>query len=328
MSHVATKVPLVIALDQFLRINEQMGPDQGTVAGSDEAYQGVNVPHAFFVDGDNGQANNSGLDPRAPLLTIQSAVDLCVSGRHDVVYVRTASSAYAENVTVTSKDYVSIIGWGHGDWGRPDVNPASGIALAISLSQGFHAENVFFVSDDDDAVTVDSDGWLFRNCKFMGNSDGLFLKGNADNDSYTASQGLAVDCVFWACGAAGVKMEHAEADSGVGTTDNHFVNCVFKENTGVDFLSAVGSTGGGAGIFINLVIEKCKFLDVAAGHVYFDMDQGVGADLSANTCLICNNWFADEAFVAAQCDISGQPGAMFVGNYDAAGLIDGSTFNN
>ncbi len=327
-NHVDTKVPFIAGLDQFLRIEEQGGVDSGIVGGSSDTFLGVNTPHSFFVDGDNGATNNAGTDPRSPLLTVQAAVDLCVSGRHDTVYVRTASGAYAEAVTVTSKDYVAIVGWGHGDWGRPDIHPSTGVALIVSLSQGFHAENIFFLSDDADAVQHDSDGFEYQNCRFLGSSDGLLLKGHATNDSYTASQGLVEGCMFWANGAAGVRMEHAESTSGVGTTDNKFVDCVFKENTGADFLSAVGASGGGAGIFINLIIENCKFLDVAAGHVYFDMDQGVAADLSANTCLITDCKFADEAFVAAQCDISGQPGALFVGNYDAAGLIDGATFND
>tara|TARA_Y100000310_G_scaffold345771_1_gene469637 strand:- start:2546 stop:3487 length:942 start_codon:yes stop_codon:yes gene_type:complete len=279
-------------------------------------------------DHDNASDGNTGLEKDTPLSTVQAGVDKCVSGNHDVVFVTTASTAYAENVTVTSKDYVSIVGLGLGEWGRPDIHPSSGIALAISLSQGFHSESVYYLSDDDDAVTCDSEGWLFSNCKFQGNSDGLLLKGYATDDSYSAGQGMAYQCGFESNGAAGVKIEHAETSSGIGSWGNRFIDCYFRDNTGADFLSAVGSTGGGAGIFTRLLIQGCQFLDDGASHVYMDMDQGVAGDLAANSALICGNYFADDAVIAAQCAIGSQAKVFFVGNYDAAGLINGSSFNN
>lgn len=304
----------------------------GIIFGALQRGQFVKNPGVeYYVDGDNGADSASGLSWTDALVTVQEAVDRCVSGDHDIVYVKTASSAYAENVTVTSKDYVSIIGVGPGDWGRPDIYPAAGAALVVSLSQGFYSERVFYFSDDDNAVEVDSEGWGFNDCRFMGmggNGAGLFLKGHATNDSYAGGQGLAEDCLFWACSGAGVEFQHAEQTSGIGSTDNQFRRCWFKENTGADFASSVGATGGGAGIFINLRIDECLFFDVGAGHVYMDLDQGVGADLSANSALISGCYFADEALVAAQVAVGGQSKIMVVGNYDAVGLVDGSGFNN
>jgi hypothetical protein len=66
---------------------------------------------------------------------------------------------------------------------------------------------------------------------------------------------------------------------------------------------------------------------VGAAYVYADMDQGAAGDLTANSALICNNWFADEALVAGQFDIATMANVIFTGNYDAAGLVDGSGFN-
>lgn len=300
--------------------------EQGTGAQIGER---VGVPHVFIVNKDHPNANDSnpGTDPFYPLSTVQQGVDKCVSGRHDVVLISTASSAYEENVTVTSKDYVTLMGVGHSDWGRPDIYPATGVGLTISLSQGFHAERVYFFSDDDDAVTLDSNGWMFVDCKFQGVSDGLLIKGATD-DSYGAGEGLALRCTFEACGAAGVRIEHAENPSGIGSWGNRFISCHFRDNTGADFLSAVGATGGGAGIFLAMLVKDCTFHDVGAAHVYFDMDQGVGADLTANQILVCGCYFADEAIIAAQIEFGTSAGCMFVGNYDCVGLIDGSTFND
>jgi hypothetical protein len=299
------------------------------IEGAVERGQLVENPGVeFHVDGDSGVDTRSGSSwPRA-LATIQEAVDRCVSGRHDRVYVKTAAAAYDENVVVTSKDYVSIIGVGNSAWGRPDIHPASGVGLAVSLSQGFHGERIYVFSDDVDALTIDSEGWQLQDVKCQGASDGLFLKGNADDDSYGAGQGLAINSMFEACGAAGVRMEHAEAPSGIGAWGNRFTRCGFRDNTGADFLSAVAGTGGNAGIFLALGIDGCRFYDLGAAHVYLDMDQGNGLDLAANQALITANWFADEAIIASQIAISGQPNVVFAGNYDSAGLINGAAFND
>ena len=285
----------------------------------------------YFVDKDLATASdtNDGLSWQQALLTVQAGVDKTVTGLGDHVFVKVAASAYAENVIVASKDYVSIVGvLNNSAWGRPDIHPAAGIGLVVTLSQGFLLQNVYVFSDDDDAMTIDSEGWRLENCKFQGSSDGLLLKGHPTNDSFGAGQGLARGCTFEANGAAGIRMEHADATSGIGSTDNEIVDCLFRDNTGVDLLSAVGVSGGGAGIFLRLSVRDCKFLDPGAAHVYIDMDQGVANDLTANSGMFSNNFFADDAFVAAQADISGQPNVFFVGNYDAAGLIDGSTFND
>jgi hypothetical protein len=283
----------------------------------------------YYVDGDNGADSASGLSWTDALLTVQAAVDKTVSGRHDRVYVATASGAYDENVTVTSKDYVSIIGVGLSDWGRPDISPSTGVGLVVSLSQGFYSERVFYFSADDNAVEVDSNGWGFDDCRFLASGgDGLFLKGNADDDSYGAAQGLANECMFWENSGAGVEFQYALAPSGIAPSDNEFRDCTFKGNTGPDFLSATDVSGGNSGLFLTTIIAGCRFLDVGGAHVYMDLDQGNGSDLAVNQALIIGCFFADEAITGTQIAISGQPNMMFVGNYDAVGLVDGSGFNN
>ena len=286
----------------------------------------------IWVDKDHADAsdNNDGFSPRDPLLTVQEGVDKTTSGAHDRVNVVTAATAYAENVTVTSKDYVSLLGvGGHSHWGRPDIHPAAGVGIVVSLSQAFYMSRIYAFSDDVDAMQIDSEGWGLDDNKFQGASDGLLLKGHATNDSYGAGQGRARGNTFEACGAAGVRMEHAEVTSGIGAWGNEFTHGnIFRDNVGADILSAVGASGGGAGIFLALLIDGNFFLDVGAAHVYMDMDQGAAGDLAANQALITNNRFADLVFVAAQCAIGSQPNTIFGGgNFDATGIIDGSAFN-
>lgn len=285
----------------------------------------------FYVNKDAGNASdgNGGGAWEDPLATIQEGVDRCTSGAGDRVNINVASSAYAEAVTVTSKDYVSLIGHlNESAWGRPDIWPASGSGLVVSLSQGFSAKRIYFGSDDNDAAKIDSEGWGLQDCKFQGSSDGLLLKGHATNDSYGAGQGLADRCTFEANGASGIRFEHANLTSGIGSWGNQIRRSTFRDNVGADLLSAVGASGGGAGIFLALQVHGNWFQDSGAAHVYMDMDQGVAGDLAANSGIISGNWFADDALIAAQCDISGQPKVYFIGNYDALGLVDGSAFND
>lgn len=276
----------------------------------------------------NAGAAGSGTSPEDAFGTIQGAVDRAISGDTIMVFAGT----YDETVTVDD-DYISIIGAQSGGYARPDVAPEAGVALIVN-GQGFHTRHMRFVSADSDTVQWHSNGGSAVDCVFDGDAGqaateaNLRLVGLAADDSYSASENLFLDCLFrGSTSGAGIIFQHAALPSGVGTSDNQLVNCRFYAN-GVDLLSAVNVDGGGAGIFLNLLVTGCQFLTVGAAYVYMDMDQGAAGDLTANSCLISNNWFSDEALVAGQIDISGQANAMFVGNYDAAGLVNGSTFNN
>lgn len=291
---------------------------------------GIGVPYqpngnVWWV---NSGAAGSGTSPEDAFGTIQGAVDRAISGDTIMVF----SGSYDETVTVTD-DYISIIGCQLGGYGRPDLAPDTGAALIVS-GQGFSTRHMRFVSADTDSVQWHGNGGSAIDCVFDGDAGqaateaNLRLVGDADDDSYTASENLFMDCYFrGSTSGAGVIIQHAALPSGVGCSDNQFVNCRFVAN-GVDFLSAVNVDGGGAGIFLNTVITGCQFMTVGAAYVYIDFAAGAAGDLAANSVLISNNWFADDALIAAQVVIAGQPNCMFVGNYDAAGLVDGSAFNN
>lgn len=273
--------------------------------------------------------SGSGTSPEDAFGTIQAAVDRAIAG--DTIMVM-GGDGYDETVTVDD-DYISIIGAMIGGYARPDVAPDAGVALIVN-GQGFYTRHMRYVSADSDSVQWHGNGGQAVDCVFDGDAGQaateacLRLVGLAADDSYTASENLFLDCLFrGSTSGAGIIFQHAALPSGVGVSDVRIVGCRFYGN-GVDLLSAVNVDGGGAGIFLNLLVTGCQFLTVGAAYVYMDMDQGAAGDLAANSCLISNNWFADEALIAAQIDISGQANCMFVGNYDAAGLVNGSTFNN
>lgn len=291
---------------------------------------GIGVPYqpngnVWWV---NAGASGSGTSPEDAFGTIQGAVDRAISGDTIMVFAGT----YDENVTVDD-DYIAIIGAQLGNYARPDLVPEEGVALVVN-GQGFYTRHMRFASADSDSVQWLGNGGQAFDCVFDGDSGqaateaNLRLVGNADDDSYTASENIFMDCLFrGSTSGAGVIIQHAALPSGVGCSDNQFVNCRFVANA-VDFLSAVNVDGGGAGIFLNTLITGCQFMTSGAAYVYIDFAAGAVGDLAANTCLISNNWFADDALIAAQVVIAGQPGDFFVGNYDAVGLVDGSAFNN
>ncbi len=291
---------------------------------------GIGVPYqpngnVWWVD---AGGSGSGTSPEDAFGTIQHAVDRAIAGDTIMVF----SGAYDETVTVTD-DYISIIGCQLGGYARPDLARDSGVALIVS-GQGFVAQHMRFYSGDSDAVQWHGNGGQTIDCVFdgdvgqAGTEANLRLVPSATSDSYSASENKFVDCLFRGSGGAGVIFQHAlAAGGGEGTTDNQFLGCTFAGNA-VDLLSAVNTNGGGAGIYQRLLINGCNFLTVGAAYVYIDFTAGAAGDLAANSCLISNNWFADEALIAAQIVLASQPNAMFVGNYDAVGLVDGHTFND
>lgn len=286
----------------------------------------------LFVDSTLGAAGGIG-DIDSPYSTIQAAIDAIENsstGYGSTIFV--FPGTYDENLVVAG-DGISIIGCVAAGYERPDVVPTAGVALTVT-GQGFFCAHMRFAGNTSDTVIQNGNGFVYRDCVFDGDAgqaatEGcLRLVGLAADDSYTASEGLIEDCLFrGSTSGAGIIIQHAANPSGVGCSDNVIRGCTFVAN-GVDFLSAVNVSGGGAGIFLNTTIEGNKFLTVGAAYVYFDMDQGAAGDLAANSALISNNWFADEALIAAQVDVSGQANVMVVGNWDCAGVVDGSTFNN
>jgi hypothetical protein len=261
--------------------------------------------------------------------TIQDAVNAITSGSGATIFV--FPGTYEENLVIQDKDYLTIIGAVIPGYARPDIAPATGIALSSIRNQGLVLRHLRFA--DSDVVQHDGNGFIFDDCVFDGDAGMaadeacLRLKPNDADDSWSASEGVISNSLFrGATTGAGIIIQHAALPNGAGTSDNIISGNRFYGN-GVDLLTAVSASGGGAGIFINYLIEKNYFMTVGAAYVYADMDQGAAGDLTANSALISGNWFADEALIAAQFDIATMANVIFTGNYDAAGLVNGSAFN-
>lgn len=288
-----------------------------------------NVNSKFWFVNSGGSAAGFGTSPQDPLQSMQAAIDR--AGDYDTIFLMTGS--YDENIVVT-QDYLTIIGAQISSYGKPDWVASTGVALTVQ-GQGFVARNIRFSAEADaDVVIQNGNGFEYSNCVFDADGSGatkasLRLVGGVGDDSYSASEGLISNNYFRGVGTSiGIAMQWAlAADGGEGTSDNQIIGNRFIDN-GVDLKSLTNINGGGVDIYLRYVIARNQFLTGGAGYVYADMNQGGAGDLAANSALISGNWFADDAFDIAQFAIDGQPKVFFSGNYDAAGLINGSTFNN
>jgi hypothetical protein len=284
----------------------------------------------FFVD-QTGAFSTTG---NQSFTAIQDAINACSDDAGATVFVFPGS--YDENLVIPAGlNYLSLIGAQIPGYARPDIVPSTGIALSNAASQGLVLQHLRFAGTDADVVVQRGNGFLFDDCVFDGDAGmaateaALRLVPSDTDDSFSASEGIIQRSLFRGTSVgAGIIMQHAiAAGGGEGTSDNQILGCRFYDN-GVDLLSAVAASGGGAGIYLRLLCAGNFFMQNGAAYVYANLSAGVAGDLAANSGLFCNNWFADDALIAAQFNIAGQPKVFFSGNYAAPGLVDGSTFNN
>lgn len=260
--------------------------------------------------------------------TIQGAVDGSPEG--SVIFI--APGSYDENIVVDA-DYISLIQLTGAGYGRPDIVPTTGACLVVN-GQGFTSIGMRYAASDTDGVQQHGNGFAYYGNVFDGDAAQAATEANlrlvgAVDDGHTASEGKIYGNLFrGSTSGAGVIIQHAlAAAGGTGCTDNEFIGNRFYGNA-VDMLSAVNTNGGGAGIYLTTLIQGNWFMSVGAARVYINFAAGAAGDLAANSGLISGNWFSDDALIAGQVVIAGQPNVFFSGNYDAAGVVNGSTFNN
>lgn len=287
----------------------------------------VNASGVVAPGGRGASDGNSGENWQEPFLTIQKAVDSCVSGRGDIIKI--APGSYAENVVINAKDYITLEGAFHSGYARPDVVPTSGKALYVEASQGIVCKHIRFAAPaaDTDLVLQEGNGFLFDDCVFdghatQGNAKALVrLKGNASDDSYTASEGVIQNCLFRASGGIGLIFDTGAAPgNGVGCTDITLLGNKFVANDQQDITTA--DTGSGTYSIQNGLIEKNVFASKNKS-VYIDFTTSNGGAASDQTGVIAGNWFASDTITTTNVAMVGT-GFTFAGNYTTVGIKDGS----
>lgn len=174
--------------------------------------------------------------------TITLALAACESGRGDTIFV--APGTYAENVVVT-KDYVAIVGLLPG-YARPDVVPATGVALVVR-AQGFYTDRMRWASDgqDADVVQIEGNGWRFEDETVIDGAAGMGITKalcriwtHVSDDSYTGSEGYMGAALLRGSPGFGIAFDCQHATVGVLPTDNYFKGVRFVDNAKEDVMVA------------------------------------------------------------------------------------------
>lgn len=265
-----------------------------------------------------------------PFATIQAAIDRCISGRGDVIYVLPGS--YVENVVVDEIDYLQIIGVMVSGYARPDIVPTSGKALTVSSSQGFAAKHFRMAAPaaDTDLVLQEGNGFIYYDCVFdgdstQGNAKGLLrLKGNADDDSFTASEGIIKGNLFRGSGGVGIIFDTGAAPgNGVGCTDDIIEENRFYLNDQADIVTQDSGTGTYS---VQTTLIRANHFMTKNKSVYIDFTTANGGAASDQTGAINDNIFATDSLTTTNVAMVGT-GFTFTGNLDTVGIQDGSGFD-
>jgi len=270
-----------------------------------------------FVDGANGNDNNSGLKPDEAFDTIQAAVT--ASGRGDVIYVRpqayvvgTGFTRYTEEVTtVLTQSDLSIIGtvntknpeygarWKH-------ATNTTGYCL-VNIAPALHIENIGFYAEsaagamsilDNGATNTQrgADGTTIYNCVIKGK--GIIVRSGGD--------GFTVQNTRFHCGSDGAV---AALDYSCSATPGRRLlvrNCEWQDGNGT---TSSGPCINIAGVCSEILIRDCFFGADPTGNVYIT--------ITASTGSIANCHFSC-ADVSSGRIVEG--GVICTGIYDGGGL--------
>jgi hypothetical protein len=291
----------------------------------------VGVPNktgkVWFVDAVNGSDGNSGLTPEQPFATIQKAINMAGDGTGDTIFV--FPGTYAENLVV-NKDYLTIQAAMVSGYAKPDIVPASGIALYNQAAQGMCLRRLRFAAPaaDVDLCRIEGNGFIIDDCVFDGDATQgadkalIRLKGNDTDDAFTASEGRILNSLFRGItNGIGLIFDTAEAVVGVGETDVLVAGCTFVGNGPSDIASK--DTGPGT-YSIQRSELRGNFFMTKNKTNYIDFTTENGGAAGDQNGVIQANYFAADAITAGnQVRIVGT-GFTFSGNFSTVGVVDGS----
>jgi hypothetical protein len=284
----------------------------------------------FYVNGATGSDSDNGRGWSSAFVTIQAAINACTSGAGDRIYV--APATYAENLSVSQKDYVSIIGVLEPGYARPDIVKATGLMLNVDRSHGVVLRHLRFAADgqDSDVVRNEGNGFVFDDCVFDGAAGMAATKAlvrlwcDAADDSYTASEGLIKRCLFRGSPGYGLAADVQNAAVGVGPTHNVMEDCRFISNTAEDLIALETAAG------------TYSMQDWLVARSYFGM--GTAKNKATHIDISTNNGATNTGNVFAGCFINDDTvnttaikavgtGSSFIGCYSLDGLIDGDALD-
>lgn len=273
----------------------------------------------IFVDGTYGADGNDGSSPSQPVATISRALAIAKAGA--TIFV--AFGTYDENLVVNT-DYITIVGSTYAGYGRPDVAPSSGVALTVN-AQGFRTFHCRYVAASD-VVKQRGNGFHYEGCVFDGDGNGagtalMWLIPSDTDDSYTASEGTVKGNLFRGSGGTALKFDTGAAPAvGVGSTDNVIVGNVFRDNTGVDIVTADAGTGTYS--VQKVLIATNHFMDKNKA-TYIDLTTTNGGAAGDQSGAVNDNFFASDTMTTTKIKAVGTA-FTFTRNAITTGIFDGS----
>lgn len=260
-----------------------------------------------------------------PYFTIQAAVNNARQGDT----IRVQPGTYNGNIVVTT-DYLTIIGAQTARYGWPDITSTSGVTLTVT-AQGFTAKRCRFVASTSDAVRQEGNGFLYDECVFDGDAgqaatDALLnLKGNDDDDSFTASEGKVSNCVFRGSDGFGIAFTGGETPgNGVGSTHCQIgPGNTFIDNVAADMVTRDNSSTDATYSVQDVLIVENYFMEPKNKATWIDFTTSNGGAASDQTGAIVNCFFNDDTIDTTAIAIVGT-GFGVVGCHSMDGEFDGS----
>jgi hypothetical protein len=260
-------------------------------------------------------------------VTIDDAIKNAASG--DVIFVQPGT--YKENLTVTT-DYLTIVGAQLGGYGRPDVVPSTGVALTVT-AQGFVCKRVRFAASNSDAVRQKGNGFEYSDCVFDGDAgqavtDALVrLKGDDDDDSFTASEGVIENCLFRGSDGFGLVFQGGETPgNGVGSTHCVIRGCRFIDNVGADVATLDNDSTDALYSVQDALVDRCYFMEPKNKATWIDFTTSNGGAVGLQTGMFSECFFNDDTLDGTSIKAQ-STGFGFVGCYSLDGVLNDDTID-
>lgn len=170
-------VKLTGTVKQFAKQRMKVGALQ---VDSLEFFANITRGNRFFVDSNNGNANNTGKSPNEAITTLDAAFALCTANNGDVIYVMPNHAETITGAAGIAHDVagVSVVGLGFGNQ-RPRflMDASTAVTYAITADDAY-LTNLVFASGHSNVVacitTTKKHTWL----------DGLEFENNTANEDF------------------------------------------------------------------------------------------------------------------------------------------------
>ena len=224
--------------------------------------------NVYYVDGTNGDDDNTGLSPLKPMATVAAAEDKCVANQHDVVALISGATSDSPSASIAwDKNFTHLVGLGPqfpgiGQRSRIVGSAAADLTPVITFSgRGCIVRDVQFqngkdAASDSGCVIVSGPYNLFERVYFNGMNDATpAARAGSYCLSVTGAENVFRDCTIGSCQTIRAA---ANAEMIVSNGANRWEHCEFQtySETSGKFLVTVDASGNGLG---NLIFDDCLF---------------------------------------------------------------------